>query len=79
MIKITFHFPQSTGFRYVAYFFADEGVCCDQLVCVPFGPVIHNRHVPEIRRDVTNVAFFFIFEGFPNFFSVKNSNLRRLT
>ena len=60
MIKITFQFPQSASFRYVAYFFADEGVCCDQLVCVPFGPVIHNRHVPEIRRDVTNVAFFYL-------------------
>ena len=53
MIKIAFQFPQSTGFRYVADFVADEGVCCDELVCVPFSPVIiiHNRHVPVINCE----------------------------
>ena len=53
MIKITFQFPQSASFRYVAYFFADEGVRCDELVCVPFSPVIiiHNRHVPVLNCE----------------------------
>ena len=53
MIKITFQFPQSVGFRYVAYFVGDEGVRCDKLVCVPFSPVIiiHNRHVPVINCE----------------------------
>lgn len=63
MDKITFHFPQSAGFRNVAYFSANKSVSGDELVCVPstITLVIHNRHVPEIlmiKVSSSNISFF---------------------